>query len=146
MSFLAPLTGSLPQCERSEVKGNRLKPEHEGLNPAVAPVRLVRPRGEMCAEISVSLDACKTVRPRLKGGSPTTGPRSMPENCEMWPLHTSVFCCTDYNWHKGAEDDDRERQWKRILAHMELIMTCSCQVCVMSAFVVCYRLTFAFSS
>lgn len=37
MSFLAPLTGSLPQCERSEVKGNRSKPEHEWLNPAVAP-------------------------------------------------------------------------------------------------------------
>lgn len=34
---ISPLTGSLPQWERSKVKGNRSKPEHEWLNPAVAP-------------------------------------------------------------------------------------------------------------
>lgn len=37
MSCLAALNDGMPQRDRSEVIGNRSKPEHEWLNPAVAP-------------------------------------------------------------------------------------------------------------
>ena len=69
----------------------------------------------------------------------------------MRPRQTSVCagdsCCTQDNWHKVTEGDERKRRSenKDIQGHLEHVKISSCVECVMSAFGFCYQFAFVFS-
>lgn len=112
---ISPLTGSLPQWERSKVKGNRSKPEHEWLNPSVAPGWPACLQNELCAGISGRFNALQNGPVGVKKRVSDHGRHSAVESCEMWPCWTSVcrgdLCCTG-NWHKVKMDDEKTAERK----------------------------------
>lgn len=118
LAGISPLTGSLPQWERSEVKGNRSKPEHEWLNLSVAPGWPVGLKNELCAGISRRFNALQNGPAGVKKRVTDHGWHSTVESSEMWPCRTSVcggdLCCTG-NWHKVTMDDKKKAAlWKEL--------------------------------
>lgn len=130
---ISPLTGNLPQWERSKVKGNRSKPEHEWLNPSVAPGWPACLQNELCAGISGRFNALPNGPAGVKKRVSDHGRHSTVESSEMWPCRTSVWgggdlCCTG-NWHKVPMDDEKNSTVKisgdkdtwKVLAYVQLV-------------------------